>query len=58
MPGTMGQFWPVDVVEPMPAATVPLARPKLLDQLSEAFISRHYSPRTSQTCCHWVNHVP
>ena len=29
-------------------------RPKLLDQLRESLRSRHYSPRTEQTYCHWV----
>ncbi|MBM4029082.1 MAG: integron integrase [Planctomycetes bacterium] len=28
--------------------------PKLIDQLREALRSRHYSPRTEQTYCHWV----
>jgi integron integrase len=28
--------------------------PKLLDQMREAFRSRHYSRRTEQTYCHWV----
>ena len=28
--------------------------PKLMDQLHEAFRSRHYSRRTEQTYCHWV----
>ncbi len=27
---------------------------KLIDQLREALRSRHYSPRTEQTYCHWV----
>ena len=27
---------------------------KLLDQLREAMLSRHYSRRTEQTYCHWV----
>ena len=42
----------------LPGATaVPLvtpAKPKLLDQLSEALRSRHYSPRMQQTYCQWV----
>lgn len=29
-------------------------RPKLVDQLRESLRSRHYSPRTEQTYCHWV----
>jgi integron integrase len=29
-------------------------KPKLLDQLREALRSRHYSRRTEQTYCHWV----
>jgi hypothetical protein len=29
-------------------------QPKLLDRLREALWSRHYSPRTEQTYCHWV----
>jgi len=29
--------------------------PKLLDRLREALRSRHYSRRTEQTYCHWVN---
>lgn len=29
-------------------------KPKLLDQLREALRSRHYSPRTEQTYCHWT----
>ena len=28
--------------------------PKLLDRLRQALRSRHYSPRTEQTYCHWV----
>jgi len=30
---------------------VPIAKPKLLDQLREALRSRHYSHRTEQTYC-------
>jgi integron integrase len=33
---------------------VPVAKPKLLDQLREALRSRHYSDRTEQTYCSWV----
>ena len=33
---------------------VPVAKPKLLDQLREALRSRHYSHRTEQTYCSWV----
>ena len=33
---------------------VPVAKPKLLDQLQEALRSRHYSHRTEQTYCSWV----
>jgi integron integrase len=33
---------------------LPTAKPKLLDQLSDALRSRHYSPRTQQTYIHWV----
>jgi Phage integrase, N-terminal SAM-like domain len=29
-------------------------QPKLLDRMREALRSRHYSPRTEQTYCHWV----
>lgn len=29
-------------------------KPKLLDQLREALLSRHYSRRTEQTYCYWV----
>jgi REP element-mobilizing transposase RayT len=32
----------------------PRPQPKLLDRLREALRSRHYSPRTEQTYCHWV----
>jgi len=32
----------------------PRPQPKLLDRLREALWSRHYSPRTEQTYCHWV----
>jgi len=45
---------------PMPAppsvaiAGPPRPQPKLLDRLREALRSRHYSPRTEQTYCHWV----
>jgi len=33
---------------------VPVAKPKLLDQLREALRSRHYSYRIEQTYCSWV----
>ena len=33
---------------------VPVAKPKLLDQLRGALTSRHYSHRTEQTDCQWV----
>lgn len=33
---------------------VPVAKPRLLDQLREALRSRHYSHRTEQTYCSWV----
>ena len=33
---------------------VPVAKPKLLDQLRDALRSRHYSHRTEQTYCQWV----
>ena len=29
-------------------------KPKLMDSLREALLSRHYSRRTEQTYCHWV----
>jgi len=32
----------------------PAQKPKLLDRLSEALRSRHYSRRTEQSYCHWV----
>jgi len=32
----------------------PVQKPKLLDRLSEALRSRHYSRRTEQSYCHWV----
>lgn len=34
---------------------VSVAKPKLLDQLREALRIRHYSHRTEQTYCSWVN---
>ncbi|MGD0014223.1 MAG: phage integrase N-terminal SAM-like domain-containing protein [Bryobacteraceae bacterium] len=34
-----------------PAAT---PQPRLLDRMREALRSRHYSPRTEQSYCHWV----
>jgi site-specific recombinase XerD len=33
---------------------VPVAKPKLLDQLRDALRSRHYRHRTEQTYCQWV----
>jgi integron integrase len=39
---------------PQPAPE-PGAKPKLLDRLREAMRARHYSRRTEQTYCHWVN---
>ena len=37
-----------------PAADKP-EKPKLLDQLGEGLRARHYSRRTEQTYCRWVN---
>jgi len=31
--------------------------PRLIDQMREASRSRHDSPRTEETCCHWVKRV-
>jgi len=40
---------------PPSTASPPSGRqPKLLDRLREALRSRHYSPRTEHTYCHWV----
>ena len=36
------------------APTASPRAPKLMDQLHEAFRSRHYSRRTEQAYCHWV----
>lgn len=41
-------------VEKSGLSLVPVAKPKLLDQLREALKSRHYSHRTEQTYCSWV----
>jgi integrase len=43
-------------IPPAPAASAPPAtpQPRLLDQMREALRSRHYSPRTEQSYCHWV----
>ncbi|NWF56439.1 MAG: phage integrase N-terminal SAM-like domain-containing protein, partial [Syntrophaceae bacterium] len=35
-------------------APAPAQKPKLLDRLSEALRSRHYSRRTEQSYSHWV----
>jgi hypothetical protein len=40
-----------------PADSPASPKPKLLDQLREALHSRHYSRRTEQTYCHWVNEI-
>lgn len=43
---------PSNTSQPIPP---PVGRqPKLLDRMREALRSRHYSPRTEQTYCHWV----
>lgn len=42
------------VGSPRPSVVPDRPKPKLLDQLREAFRSRHYSRRTEQTYCHWV----
>ncbi len=54
MPATVNQVMSAGPVLPRAATPVSPARPKLLDQLSEALRSRHYSRRTEQTYCHWV----
>jgi integron integrase len=36
------------------SAPVTTGKPKLLGQLAQVLRSRHYSPRTEQTYCHWV----
>jgi len=46
------QFSPVRPANPI--AAPPSQQPKLLDLLRQALRSRHYSPRTEQTYCHWV----
>jgi hypothetical protein len=44
---------PSDPSQPIPP---PVGRqPKLLDRLREALRARHYSRRTEQSYCHWVN---
>jgi len=51
-PPAGGSFNPVGrYPEPAPGAT---RKPKLLDRLREALRSRHYSPKTEQSYCHWV----
>ena len=40
--------------QPPPVEMATRTKPKLLDQLSEALRSRHYSRRTEQTYCMWV----
>lgn len=54
MPATVNQVMSAGPVLPRAATPVSPARPKLLDQLSEALRSRHCSPRPGRTHCHWV----
>ena len=38
----------------IPGPAGPVRPPKLLDRLSQALRSRHYSRKTEQSYCHWV----
>ena len=42
----------MDIVSPAEASSE--RKPRLLDLLREALISRHYSHKTEQTYCYWV----
>lgn len=54
MQTTVSQGISSDPARSSVVATASRAKPRLLDQLSEALRSRHYSPRTAQTYGHWV----
>jgi len=59
-PPTANRLSPGGAFRPPSAAPAPTAtpaatpQPRLLDQMREALRSRHYSPRTEQSYCHWV----
>ena len=49
-----GAFRPPSAAPSHTATPVATPQPRLLAQMREALRSRHYSPRTEQSYCHWV----